>query len=242
MQRSMVLAATMLVLGGSAHADPGYYVISPYDREGVLSAELRYWSVKPHDDGATNWPELGISYGVNSRWTTLLLASYIGTHADATVPSSISWQNEVLLTQGQWPLDIALHLSAIHLQGARPGDGIEFGPVLQTNAGRMQINANLLFERDRKRGAWGAAMMKYQWQLRWHGWRWLQPGMQGFGELGPWNDTLALDAQSHRAGPALFATLPPGGEHALQWQLAWLLGKTYGERGAMFSTRLLLPF
>ncbi len=237
-----VLVSAGLFCSLSALADPGYYVITPYDREGVLSAEFRYWTVNPNGREATTWPEAGIGYGINSRWTTLLLASYIGSPSDATVPGTLSWQNEVLLTQGEWPLDVAVHLALEHLEGTRPGDGYEFGPVLQTNFGKLQVNANLIFERTRRQGAWSATAMKYQWQLRWHLIPALQPGLQGFGELGPWNDTLPPSQQSHRAGPALFATLPPGGTRALQVQAAYLVGSTYGQNGHMFSMRVLLPF
>lgn len=242
MIRGLVLAAAASMIGLSALADPGYYVITPYDREGIVSAELRYWTVKPRDGGEVAWPEAGISYGINSRWTTLLLASYVGSSTDATVPSSISWQNEVLLTQGEWPLDLGLHLALIRELGEYRGDGYEFGPVLQTNFGKMQVNANLIFERSRSEGVWSPTAMKYQWQLRWHGWPALQPGLQGFGELGPWSDPLPAAKQSHRAGPALFATLPPGGTRAIQLQAAYLQGKTYGQNGHMFSMRMLLPF
>jgi len=240
--RIPALATLACLACSAAGADPGYYVITPYDREGQLSAEFRYWSVKPRDEYETVWPEVGISYGVNSRWTTLLLASWIGSSEDATVLSNVSWQNEVLLTQGKQDFDLALHGALIHLAGENPGDSYEFGPIFQTEFGATQLNANLLFERVRKRGTWRPTALKYQWQLRRHGTGWLQFGLQGFGELGPWNDWSPHDEQSHRAGPALFGTLGPGGPQAVQVQAALLFGSTYGDNGRMFSLRVLWPF
>jgi len=99
-----------------------------------------------------DWPELAFSYGVTSRWTTVLLESWIGSSSDATVPSSFSWQNEILLTQGGLPFDLALHLALIKLQGYDGGSGYEFGPVFQTEIGPTQINVNMIFGRSHDDG------------------------------------------------------------------------------------------
>ena len=77
---------------------------------------------------------------------------------------------------------------------------------------------------------------------RGHRWqRWLHVGAQGFGEVGPWDRWLPQDQQSHRAGPALFGSLAidPG---KLNWQAAYLLGKTGGRRGRMFTMRVKYDF
>ena len=57
----------------SAAADPGYYVVTAYDNEGQRSIDLRYWTVKKPNQPAKLWPEIGVGYGVTSRWHTELL-------------------------------------------------------------------------------------------------------------------------------------------------------------------------
>jgi hypothetical protein len=85
------------------------------------------------------------------------------------------------------------------------------------------------------------AHSKYQWQLR-HRWRpWLHFGAQGFGEVGPWRHWATRDEQSHRAGPALFGTLPVG-EGNFSWQMAYLIGSTYARHGQMFTMRTKYDF
>ena len=87
----------------------------------------------------------------------------------------------------------------------------------------------------------GPTELAYQWQVR-HRWqRWLHVGAQGFGEVGPWDHWLPQDQQSHRAGPALYGSLAidPG---KLNWQAAYLLGKTGGRRGQMFTMRVKYDF
>ncbi|WP_204320676.1 hypothetical protein, partial [Klebsiella pneumoniae] len=65
-----------------------------------MGAELRYWTVQPAGRRAVLWPELGLSYGVNTRWTTRLLASWEGETIRGAQLSTLNWIHEVLLTQG----------------------------------------------------------------------------------------------------------------------------------------------
>lgn len=238
--RPLVLA--LALAGGSAAADPGYYVVTAYDNAGKTFVDFRYWTVKARNGAETVWPELGIGYGVNSRWTTELFVSGIGPGNVRARLSSINWQNDVQLTQGEWPVDIALHTQLIRT----PDDdqhAIEIGPALQTDIGRTQLNANLVFERIRVRHDWTPTRLKYQWQVR-HRWLpGLHVGAQGFGELGGrWDDWAPAARQSHRAGPAVFSDLALGSGQTLKLQAAWLVGKTYTQRGHMFTARAVMEF
>jgi hypothetical protein len=237
-------ALALLVWGccGAVRADPGYYVVTVYDNSGQRSIDLRYWTVKQPGSPEVIWPEIGFGYGVNTRWTTELYASFIGSSQMATRLNTWNWQNDVLLTQGEWPVDVALHSNLIREADGDGGYTVEFGPVLQTDIGRTQLNGNLFFERSHG-GAYPApTQLKYQWQLR-HRWRApLHFGLQGFGELGPWDHWAPHDQQSHRAGPALFGTLPLGDGRSFLCQASYLFGSIYGQHGAMFSLRAQYTF
>lgn len=226
-----------------ASADPGYYVVTAYDNKGQTSVDFRYWTVKGRDGSPAGlWPELGIGYGVTSRWYTELLASFIGTMDTAIKASSWNWQNEVLLTQGEYPVDVAVHAMLIRYPDARDGTTLEYGPVLQTDVGRTQLNANIFFEHTWADAAPAHTQMKYQWQVK-HRWKpALNFGIQGFGELGPWRSWLPREQQSHRAGPALFGSVRVGNGKELIYQAAMLFGSTYGQNGNMFSMRVQYAF
>jgi hypothetical protein len=238
------LLATLLGACAARAADPGYYVVTTYSDEGLRTLDFRYWTVKFPGSHATRWPEAGFGYGVTSRWTTGLYASYIGSTDSATHLNTLNWQNDLLLTQGQYPFDLALHATWVHYQDSQAGDGIEFGPVFQTEFGRTQLNANVFFDRDfgSTGDEGGQTEMKYQWQVR-HHWRpAFDFGLQGFGELGTWNHWLPHDQQSHRAGPAFFGGWPLGDGRELRYQAAYLFGSVYGNNGQMFSTRIWYVF
>lgn len=234
------LAAALLALAAAPAraADPGYYVVTVYDDPGVWTADFRYWTVKRPDRPARIWPEVGLGVNVGGRWYTELLASWIGSSQRATRLSSWNWQNDFLLTQGQYPVDLALHTLFVRTEDDDPNT-LEFGPVLQTDVGRTQVNLNAFFERSF--GSATPTQLKYQWQLR-HRWRpWLHLGALGFGELGPWDDWAPHGGQSHRGGPALFGALPIG-RTTLGWQAAYLRGRINARRGDMFTMRVKLDF
>lgn len=241
--KPLVATAWLSFTGLTALADPGYYVVTPYDDAGVRTIDVRYWTVRSPGEAATLWPEIGVGYGVNSRWTTEVYASFIGTLDTAQKLSSLNWQNDVLLTQGQYPFDLALHATLIRTQGYGAANVLEVGPVLQTEVGRTQLNGNVFFERTWPGdGPQRPTQLKYQWQLRHHWQPLLDVGLQGFGEPGAWDDWSARAQQSHRAGPAVFGTWRLGDGRALLYQAAYLVGSIYGTRGDMFSMRVRYAF
>lgn len=238
------LALTFAALfgGGAAWAfEPGYYVVTVYDDPGVRTVDFRYWTVKPDGFGLITWPEVGLGWNINGRWYSELLASYVGSSEYATRLNNLEWQNDVLLTQGQYPFDLAVHTLWLSPQNpAGSGASLEIGPVLQTDIERTQLNLNVFLERSFAEGA-GPTQLSYQWQVRYRWLRELHVGAQGFGELGVWDHWASQDKQSHRVGPALFGSigLGPG---KVAWQAAYLVGKTFGTHGNMFTARLKYDF
>jgi hypothetical protein len=108
--------------------------------------------------------------------------------------------------------------------------------------GRFRLNGNLVFER-----LWGLPVarptqLKNQWQAKYRSKPEFQFGLQGFGEIGPWNDWAPSSRQSHRFWPVLAGTLPLGKPQAVQYQLTYLEGKIYAKPGRMVSLRLQYAF
>jgi hypothetical protein len=236
--RLLVVAVALAWPTGRAMADPGYYVTTPYYKEGLHNIDFRYWTTKSPGRPEMIWPEVGLGYGVNSRWTTELFVSWIGSSQRATRVSSINWQNSVLLTQGEHDVDVAVHAQLIVDRIDRGAKTLEIGPVLQTDIGRTQLNGNLILERSFDAAKPKPTQLKYQWQVR-HRWRnGLHLGAQGFGELGAWDDWAPHSRQSHRAGPAVFATWRINDRQQIAAQAAMLLGRTYGRSGHMSTLRV----
>jgi hypothetical protein len=237
-----LLAACLWLPTIAALAMPGYYIVPAYDVAGERSIDLRYWTVKPNGMPATIWPELGFGYGVNSRWFTELYASWVGSWDSGMRLESIDWQNDVLLTQGQWPFDLALHTLLQRSQAHHDGDLLEIGPAVQTDIGRVQVNTNVFFERDLGGERMRATRLQYQWRARYRfrsGWHF---GAEGFGELGPWDDWAPRSLQSHRAGPTVARRWTFEQGRAIDVDLAVLKGSTFTRQGTEFSARVRLLF
>lgn len=218
--------AAGLLLGmsaGVACADPGYYVVRPYSEAGQTTLDLRYWSTHPPEGDPTVWPEVGVRHGVTSRWSTELLLSWIGPTPHEQTLSSINWINQFLLTQGDTPYDLALHVQLIRNRG--DGNAIEVGPVFQTEWGWTQFNLNLFWSHDAAARRQNQAKLQWQALHRWQpGWR---AGVQGFAEPKSW-----------RAGPVFKAAL---GERA-ELSVAYLWGNVYRSRSDLFSAQLQWGF
>jgi hypothetical protein len=230
--RKVATLVFALVSAQQAVGDPGYYLLTPYSAPGVLTLDARYWTVKSPGYEAVLWPELGLRYGFGPHWTSELFASFVGTSLREQKLSSLNWQNSYVLTEGQYPFDIAIHAQLIRIYGK--GNALELGPVFQTEVGLTQLNFNLIFEHDWTRN--DGTELKYQWQALHRLGTGVRMGLQGFGELGRWNHWS--NNQSHRAGPV--GRLRVLGR--VEVQAAYLWGRTYGGRGDMFSAQLTWAF
>lgn len=234
--------ALLAALAQPAGAATGYYLVNVYSDPGQWTLDYKYWNAKSDAGPPIGSPELGVGYGVNSRWYTELYGVTRQDAVQGTQMMSMNWQNDVLLTQGQYPFDLAIHTDIGQYRNSQQqGYALEWGPALQTEWWRTQFNANLFFQRDYRTSQGSPTQLVYQWQVRQH-WRPLfNFGLQGFGELGRWDHWDARDQQSHRAGPALFGTLRMG-QQFLKYEAAYLFGTNATLSARTFTMRLQLGF
>lgn len=225
-----------------AYAGAGYYLVSVYENEGEKALDFKSWSSFMSGKPRISAPEFGISYMPDKRWYTELYATWLKREGSAMQAHAWTWQNDYLLTQGQYPFDLALHTNLEKYHDSSRGTSFEFGPVLQTEFGRLQVNANLFFERSYRVTQATSMQMKYQWQTRY---RWrpaLEFGLQGFGELGDWNNWAPVAQQSHRIGPVLAGALPAGDGRTFRYEAAYFGGKLFARPAHVFSVRLQYAF
>lgn len=240
---SLALAAALPPL---ACADTGYYLVSTYDVEGQKSIDFKYWNADYKRGASVSSPEIGFGYGVSSRWYTELIAVWVRRHGRDNRLSSLDWQNDYMLTQGQYPFDLALH-TTVSRGDARTRAGshdysLEIGPVLQTEVWRTQFNFNVFLQRDFRTGQPEQTELVYQWQVKQRWKSWLQPGIQGFGEVGKWNDWRPEKQRSHRIGPALFGSRDVGAGQELKYEAAWLVGRNSARTAKSFTMRVQYVF
>ncbi len=234
MKKLVVLAALMPQV---VFADTGYYLVSVYDVAGQASIDYKYWNAHYKKSPNVASPEIGFAYGLTPRWYTELSTQWVQFDGRHTRNTGLEWQNDFLLTQGQYDVDVGLHTTIERPRDRAEGYAVEIGPVLQAQVWRTQLNFNLFFQREMDNGEQNDTELVYQWQVKQRWKSWFSPGLQGFGEVGKWNDWLPANKQSHRAGPAFFGQV----DH-IKYEAAYLFGRNSGRAANSFSMRVQYIF
>src|SRR5512139_3213055 len=219
---AVLVAALGLLCLQSAHAGPADYVYTPTVEKG--EREIDFKAGTQDSDPRKSAAMLGVGYGAND--------------------DAFEWENRFQLTEtGKYPVDVGL-ITEIEVPRERKEEGIELklGPLFQTEFGKLQLNANVLFEDHVDAEESSETEMGYQWQAKY---RWkpaLEYGLQGFGEMGPWDDWAPSDEQSHKAGPAVFGKLAAGDQQAIKYNAAWLFGMSDGAPDNTFRMQVEYEF
>lgn len=218
----------LALLGATvALAGPSDYVALPGIEYGEREIEFKSGRATSPGGGAFKEASVGFGYGAREWWFTEIYLKYQREAGTATRFDAVEWENKFLLTEtGKYPVDVGLLVEFESPRARSEGYEFRVGPLLQSEFGRVQLNANLLLGRVVRNsdGIAHTTEIGYQWQAKY---RWrpeLEWGMQGFGEMGTWNHWDGADQQNHRLGPALFGKLALGNHQALRYDVAWLFG------------------
>lgn len=215
---------------GVTRAGPSDYVYTPNVEHGEREVDFKFGSARNRLGDRQQAASIGYGYGASERWFTEIYAKYQGGGGEGSHFDAWEWENKFQLTEtGQYPIDIGLitEIEKPHRKG-EPAYEFKFGPLVQTEFGKIQLNANLLFERkfrgnDEDATVQHSTEIGYQWQIKY---RW-QPavefGLQGFGEMGKWNNWDPREERNHRFGPALFGKIALGNRQAIKYNAAWLI-------------------
>lgn len=219
-----VLLACQLITH-SAVAGPADYVYTPTVEQGEREIDVKYghWNMRQADPQTDS--SIGLGYGVNDWWFTEMYMKLRKANGQPTTYDATEWENRFQLTEtGRYPVDVGFLLEIERPRDHAEGWEVKYGPLFQTEVGKIQLNANLLFERHVRGEGSGDTEMGYQWQAKY---RWREPlefGVQGFGEFGKWNDWAPESERGNRVGPAVFGKLPLGGHRSIGYNVAWLIG------------------
>lgn len=237
-------AAGYLMVHGVAMAAPSDYVYTPTVEYGEREIDFKYGSAAPRDgDPHQSAWSLGLGYGVKEWWFTEMYIKYkrasdLGTRYDA-----VEWENKFQLTEtGRYPVDVGLLLEIERPTNRAEGWEFKWGPLLQAEFGKLQLNGNVLLERSYRTEAAAETVLQYQWQAKY---RWkpqLELGLQGFGEVGQWDRWEAHSDRSHQLGPAIFGKLRLGGRQAIRYNAALLVGTSQAAPDRTFRTQIEYEF
>ena len=226
MKYRLAFVATLAALPlSSALAGPADYVYVPGVTYGEREIDFKAGAWKKSGEDRLSASSIGFGYGVTQRWFTEVYQKYERAGGESTHVDAWEWENKFQLTeQGEYPVDVGLIVELERPRDRSEGNEVRFGPLFQTEFGKLQLNGNVLFERHY--GADSPQRMEtgYQWQAKYRWKQELEFGFQGFGDLGKWNHWDPADERSHRMGPAVFGKIALGGGKAVRYNAAWLAG------------------
>jgi hypothetical protein len=226
-----LVAATASLCLQNAHAGPSDYVYEPKVEYGEKEIDFKFGhaSRRAPGDDLQAAASLGLGYGAKEHWFTELYLKWERTDDAGTHYDAVEWENKFQLTEtGQYPVDIGFIAEIERPNDHGEGWEVKVGPLFQTEFGKLQVNANLLFTHNYDAATPGPTQFGYQVQLKY---RWkpeFEYGLQGFGDMGDWDHWGDSSQQSQRFGPAVFGKIAVGEHKALRYNAALLFGTTGG--------------
>lgn len=226
-----LIAATASLCLQNAHAGPSDYIYEPKVEYGEKEIDFKFGLAHkraPGDDQQAA-SSLGFGYGAREHWFTEVYLKWERTNPGGTHYDALEWENKFQLTEtGEYPVDIGFIAEIERPQDHAEGWEVKVGPLFQTEFGKLQANANLLFTHNFDAAVSSPTQFSYQVQLKY---RWkseLEFGLQGFGDMGDWDHWGNSNQQSQRFGPALFGKMGVGSHKAVRYNTALLFGTTHG--------------
>jgi hypothetical protein len=224
MKKTHLCAAAALALCAQAVlASPAAHVRTPVVDYGERELELKWGRAKASDGTREHQAIVAIGAGLKPWWFSEIEAGFVGGTDKSTAYEAIASENIFQLTEtGRHAFEAGLLFELERPRDHAEGWELEYGPLLETDLGRVQLNANALFKRHLHAAAPSETELLYEWQAKYRWRAQLEPGLQGFGELGRWDHWAPHAEQSHLLGPALFGKVHLGGGHALKYDAALL--------------------
>lgn len=139
-------------------------------------------------------------------------------------------------------LDFGVLIEVERPQDRTEGYEARFGPLMQTEIGKFQINANLLWGRHYRAVSNGPTELGYQAQIKYPVQPQFEIGLQAFGNMGQWKHWSEHDQQEHKIGPAIFGKVKVGEHQVIKYNAAWLFGTTAATADNTFRTQIELEF
>lgn len=238
-----LLVAGVLLSPLCAHAGPSNYVYTPTVEHGEKEIDFKTGTARKGADPRQSASSIGFGYDATDWWFTEVYFKYKQQNYESTKYDAIEWENKFQLTEtGKYPVDVGFLLEIERPKNHAEGWEVKWGPLFQTEFGKLQFNGNALFERSYRTENPSQTNFLYQWQAKY---RWLPQfefGLQGFGEMGKWDRWAPKDERGHSAGPAVFGKLPIGNHQAIKYNAAWLLATSKAGPDRTLRTQIEYEF
>ncbi len=228
--------SALLLCGGSARAD--FKVWTPDVNYGELAVE-NVGDAGFDPNGSKTGEQsytAELEYGLTNWWQTELELEFSRDPGAGQVTnfSQITSENLFQLTErGKYWLDAGFFAEYGQSLLKNNPNETTFGPVLRKDFWGMSNSINLFVEKDFDQHASRTPIFLYAWETRIDAWETrfgrsfvVEPGIQLYGEPGPFGNFPQWSKQDQRAGPQLFGKIFNIGPGTLEWNGGVLFGLT----------------
>jgi hypothetical protein len=218
------LLSVNFIASTPAFASPADYVYTPIIEEGEREIDFKFGHANKRDEDSLSAASLGLGYAPNSWWFTEFYVKY-QRESGSTKFDAFEWENRFQITEtGKYPVDLGFVVELERPRDHAEGWELRWGPLFQSEFGKVQLNGNLLFERHYRSVEPSSMLMQYQVQAKYRYLPQFEFGVQGLGELGPWRKWSAGAEQTHVFGPAIFGKIPVGNRQKISYNVGLLFG------------------
>ncbi len=241
----MSVLLTGIVCAQNVFAGAADYVYTPAVEYGEREIDFKIGATSPLAGNRAQGTSIGFGYGAKEYWFTEV---YLKQERNGSAVANLAeWENKFQLTDtGKYPVDVGLITEMEAPLSANAPWEFKLGPLFQTEFGKFQWNGNLLFERAfgkaDENGVPYSTNFSYQWQAKYRWQPTLEFGLQGFGDMGKWNDWNKQINQIHRVGPAVFGKFALGNRRAIRYNAAWLIGSNNAAPDHTFRMQIEYEF
>ncbi|MCE2680054.1 MAG: hypothetical protein LW629_06305 [Burkholderiales bacterium] len=223
----LVVAPLCLFNANSSLAGPEDYIRLPVVEYGEREIDFKSGVQRNRDGSSQAATSIGYGFTPSAQWFTEVYAKYARQPEEGQRFDAYEWENRFQLTQtGRYPVDLGFLLEIERPKDRTEGYEVTYGPMLQSEWGKFQGNANLFIQKHVRATEAFDTELRYQLQLKYRHAEKLEWGVQAFGNTGQWNHWSARSAQEFKIGPALFGKIKLGGKEAIKWNAALLTGTT----------------
>jgi hypothetical protein len=175
---------------------------------------------------------LEFEYGLTSFWKPEAEFEFTRNPGpgNKTVFSQFTLENVFQFTErGQYWVDTGFFAEFGKAMVGHTPNETTFGPIFRKEIAGTINTVNLFFEKDLGRYSDGRTNFLYSWETRIALGTLIEPGVQAYGQPGPFGHFAPIGQQDHRIGPQLFADWHQLGPGTLHMNGGLLFGLTPAE-------------
>ena len=216
-----------LFAGASAIAGPNDYIRTPTVEYGEREIDFKFGSQRNRDGSSESATSIGYGFTLNPWWFSEFYAKYAKQPGESQSFDAWEWENRFQLTEtGKYPIDVGFLLEIERPKNRTEGYEITYGPMFQTEWGKIQGNFNIFIQKHVRATDTFDTELHYQMQIKYRNSEQLEWGAQSFGNVGQWDRWSAASKQEFKVGPAIFGKIKTGIKEATKWNAALLVGTT----------------